>query len=448
MKKITLLLTAVLLSLGSFAQMAQVWGTVKSEGFDDKEIRLYEIQDGKIIEISKTKLAKDGSFGFMINPPYEGFYAIGWGEFVRGKFPIYLKKGDKAEVAIDNRIIDFIGTQTPENTVLSKWAKMTEIFRYHAFHSMQQHTEFFPVLTALAAEAEVFKKSIKTRNTAFNENMKVIVGYDLDLYALNFMALPRGVFLKKEELAPYYTSIVDANKFNSDRVLGMVNGDRLLELYTRFAIKGQPSLEQKIALFNNKSIKGACVLQDYRFMTSIKNYSDFQNFTNKYGEYFQSPYQKEVVDSLGVKLYNKETGPKPALDFSYPDKNGKMVSLSDFKGKVVVIDVWATWCAPCIQQFPYLHKMEEAFKGKDVAFLSVSIDYEKDKQKWVTMLKEKNLIGTQLFAGGWTKITKDYAITTIPRFMVIAKDGTMVSADAPRPSDPKLTQMVNEQLAK
>jgi len=56
--------------------------------------------------------------------------------------------------------------------------------------------------------------------------------------------------------------------------------------------------------------------------------------------------------------------------------------------------------------------------------------------------------GIQLFAGGWTKITKDYAIATIPRFMVFDKMGNVVSTDAPRPSDAKLKQMLEKELAK
>jgi len=446
MKKIIFVLTGLLFSLCASAQMTQIWGTVKSEGFNDKDITLYEIKDGETKEITKTNLADDGSFGFMFNPAQEGFYAIGWEEFVRGKFPVYLKKGDKAEVAINNRIIDFIGKQSPENAVLYKWAKMTESIRYNSFHSMQQHTEFFPALAELATKAGIFKKTIQTKNPLFNESMRQVVGYDLDLYALNFLALPRGVFLKKEDLSPFYKTIVDPKKFNTDGVLGMLNGKRFLDLYGNFAMPGRVPIDQKITIFNNDAIKGACVLGDSQSIRGLNNYAAYQNFMDKYSKYFQNPYQKSTVEDLGLKLYNKETGPKPALNFTYPDQNGKMVSLTDFKGKVVVVDVWATWCAPCKQQIPYLKKMEEAFKGKDVVFMSVSVDYEKDKKAWLQMLKDLDLHGVQLFASGWSKIAKDYAISSIPRFMVFDKKGNVVSVDAPRPSDPKLTEMVNKEL--
>ncbi|MBB2151379.1 TlpA family protein disulfide reductase [Pedobacter gandavensis] len=448
MKKITLIITGLLFSLCSSAQMAQIWGTVKSDGFDDKDITLYAIKNGETEEITKTRLAKDGSFGFLFNPEKEGMYAIGWGEFIRGKYPVYLKKGDKAQVAINTRTFDFIGQQTPENTVLYKWVKMSESMRYNAFHSMQPPKEFFPTLEVLATKAEAFKKTIQTKNPVFNKSMKAIVGYDLDLYALNFMVVPRGVFLTKEQLSPYYSTIVSPTKFQSLEVLGMLHGKRFLELYANFAIPGRGTTDQKLLAFNNDAVKGAYVLNDVNGMSGIKNYTAYQNFMNKYGQYFSTADQKLMVEELGTKLYSMEKGPKPAINFTYPDQNGKVVSLSDFKGKVVIVDVWATWCAPCKQQIPYLKKMEEEFKGKDVAFISVTVDYEKDKQKWLDMIKEMNLGGTQMFAAGWSKITKDYAISSVPRFMMFDKKGNVVSVDAPRPSNPKLKEMLEKELLK
>ena len=61
---------------------------------------------------------------------------------------------------------------------------------------------------------------------------------------------------------------------------------------------------------------------------------------------------------MAANLYKAEEGMR-AADFTYPDKDGKMVSLSDFKGKVVLVDVWATWCSPCRKELPYLKKLEE-----------------------------------------------------------------------------------------
>lgn len=75
----------------------------------------------------------------------------------------------------------------------------------------------------------------------------------------------------------------------------------------------------------------------------------------------------------------------------------------------------------------------------------VSVDESKDKQKWLDFIKTEGLKGVQLLAGGWSKITKDYKITGIPRFMVFDKKGNIVSVDAPRPSSPELKKMLENE---
>ena len=117
-----------------------------------------------------------------------------------------------------------------------------------------------------------------------------------------------------------------------------------------------------------------------------------------------------------------------------------MVSLSDFHGKVVVVDVWATWCGPCRKEVPYLVKLEK--EGKDVVFIGVSVDEKKDHQKWLDVLDQEGLAGVQLFAGGWGQIVKDYKIKGIPRFMVFDQEGKVVTINAPRPSDLDLKKLL------
>ena len=64
-------------------------------------------------------------------------------------------------------------------------------------------------------------------------------------------------------------------------------------------------------------------------------------------------------------------------DFEYEDKDGKIYSLKDFRGKYVLIDFWATYCAPCKKEIPYLEKIQEKFKKKNIFFVSIAIDLNK-----------------------------------------------------------------------
>jgi thiol-disulfide isomerase/thioredoxin len=132
--------------------------------------------------------------------------------------------------------------------------------------------------------------------------------------------------------------------------------------------------------------------------------------------------------------------------FSYPDINGKNISLASLKGKYVYIDVWATWCGPCKVQIPYLKEIEEKYKGKDIAFVGLSIDTQENKKKWEKMVEERGLGGYQVLADSDWKSTfiKEYYITGIPRFILIDPEGNIVSADAPRPSEPALLKLFDD----
>jgi thiol-disulfide isomerase/thioredoxin len=152
----------------------------------------------------------------------------------------------------------------------------------------------------------------------------------------------------------------------------------------------------------------------------------------------QSMYQ----ENLAIKKLNGN----PSPSFTYENHKGGETSLGDLKGKYVYIDVWATWCAPCRAEIPFLQKIEEKYHGKNIAFVSISIDKLKDKDKWRAMVDDKNLGGIQLFADNdWnSQFVKDFSINGIPRFILIGPDGNVVNANADRPSSKELDNVLSE----
>jgi len=159
----------------------------------------------------------------------------------------------------------------------------------------------------------------------------------------------------------------------------------------------------------------------------------------KFLDYYNNGYVAQA--EYANKIKKGEDSPK----FNYPDTNGKNVSLDDLKGKYVYVDVWATWCGPCKREIPSLKKLDEEFKGKDIAIVSMSIDKMEDKDKWLKMVKDENLGGIQIMADkDWNSdFVKAYNIRGIPRFILIDKEGKILNDNAPRPSNPELKKLFN-----
>lgn len=188
-------------------------------------------------------------------------------------------------------------------------------------------------------------------------------------------------------------------------------------------------------------------------MITEKKELDFSRLDNSNldPEFIEMQKKNIEMSTKGLEQYyqqsleNKKLNNSKAPSFEYVNSNGTKTKLSDFKGKYVYIDVWATWCGPCRAEIPSLQKVEEKFKDKKIAFVSISVDVDKDFEKWKAFVKEKNLGGTQVFADkNWASdFIKSFNINSIPRFILIDPSGNVVDADAQRPSSPKLTEQLD-----
>jgi peroxiredoxin len=119
---------------------------------------------------------------------------------------------------------------------------------------------------------------------------------------------------------------------------------------------------------------------------------------------------------------------KPAPDFSQPDVNGKMVSLKNFNGKYVLLDFWASWCKPCRLDAPEMKAVYEKVKGKNISFVSISLD--KEKGKWVQALAEENMGWQQLsdLKGDQNDASVAFKIKAIPAKFLIDPNGIIIGA--------------------
>ncbi|MEA2625503.1 MAG: hypothetical protein QOD06_1548 [Candidatus Binatota bacterium] len=115
--------------------------------------------------------------------------------------------------------------------------------------------------------------------------------------------------------------------------------------------------------------------------------------------------------------------PLTAPEFMLSDLSGKVVRLSDLRGKVVLLNVWTTWCPPCVQEMPTLEELGHAMRGKDFVLLAVSQDEQPDAVRpWV----DKNGLDLAVLLDPRGAVGHDYGVTGYPETFVIDRQGRIV----------------------
>ena len=160
-----------------------------------------------------------------------------------------------------------------------------------------------------------------------------------------------------------------------------------------------------------------------------------------YFNYLESNYEK--MHEMATKFAAGAPSPKFV---NYENFNGGSNSLDDFKGKFVYLDIWATWCAPCKAEIPYLKTLEKEFHDRNIEFISISVDRPQAYDTWRKMVEDEALTGVQLFADNnfESEFIQAYGINAIPRFILIDPEGNIVNANAKRPSDPTIKSYFEE----
>ena len=152
---------------------------------------------------------------------------------------------------------------------------------------------------------------------------------------------------------------------------------------------------------------------------------------NLYKDLSDQIKKTDLGKELGTKLSSttKTSIGAVAPDFTQNDTKGKPVKLSDFRGKYVLIDFWASWCAPCRQENPNVVKAYAQFKGKNFEILGISLDNPNARTAWINAIEKDKLTWTQVSdLQGWkNQVARLYGVESIPQNFLIDPKGVIVA---------------------
>lgn len=418
-----------------------------------KEVTLYNVEEGKPVVAATAKVNSLGEFGFMTPVSAAGFYYVDYGQFKSRNqlIRLYLEPKLDINLVINKENYVLSGKNIGQNALVQKANEIyNEFAPFSRLATNLTYVDFYPWIDKGVAKAEEFSKSIKTKDANFNKLLKLAVATDVEELSYTFFRMPRSAFPDKDDRPAVIKTWQTDKKFTDPDLLKLQNGVSLMSNYFFYVTMNSGDAPKRLDLNEAVTHITDSALKDVYLRdavaTSRMKIEEYEKIAPSIKPLMVSDASKAFLLEY-EKVLHKNVGQK-GLDFTYKDINDKPVSFSDFKGKFVYIDLWATWCGPCKAEIPHMKKIEEDYHGKNIVFVSLSLDKSKDAQKWKDYVTKEQLKGIQLMADKdfGSDVAKNYDVNAIPRFLLFDTKGNIINADALRPSNPELRAQLDKLL--
>ncbi len=374
------------------------------------------------------------------------------GELTYGdkRVDVYLAPGEDLKISFNGRnffnTLTYAGSGAPQNQYLA------DKKAYFTVMEANLHTK---IEYASAAEFSAFLASAYQKmldwheaydKNGFSEEFRRYAKAEIDYwYAYNMLNYPIEHPLYKDEPSPM---AVDAGYYDFlERFPASVDGILHSKYYIYFL---QLFMDYQKALAENAGLSDFDLVDNYLtgeaayyYKTKLLSMYCKRGQAVEYGQTIKDfiatcPY--DVFNDVLKTVYNEKIGlhaGQQAPDFVLTDIHGNQIKLSDYRGKVVYLDFWATYCAPCLRNMPYSEEVRAKYAGQDVEFLYISLD--KTKEGWKRFVKKKGYTGIHLFGKSddvkQENIEKVFEVKGLPTYILIDKQGKIAYMPALNPYD-------------
>lgn len=456
-----------------FSNTAIVKGTIKDTAFTS--VILTPSLNTKIIDLKKEFHPKNGVFQFEIDVTQPSLYRLNY----RDQYlSLYITPNSTIELNLDRTLqektTEFKGSHLKENDYLNSKtnASLTskeqrELYKSIAIKSSPEEYKTF-IDQQLDSKKEAFNKTADSNqfNQDFSKlyinNYLISNSYQLKFLYPKFLKLNSdSFFINNSSYLEFFNTIPKTKEFlNCPAYLEtQILYLKTITEITDFKNMAEDSIDEiqfYKTLVKNATKINSSELRTLMIESLIGEYiayyglpTDIKEEIRDYVASITDTYKSDMVKKKLLALAAYDSG-KSAPLFSFTDNSGNIRQLKEFVGKVVYMDIWASWCGPCKAEIPHSKELVELYKNrKDIVFLYISIDDV--KTNWEKSLIEHKLyMGVQGIAypnGFNSDFAKKYQVQAIPHYVLIDKSGNLIAAKANRPSQKeKIISLLNKAL--
>ncbi|WP_086029986.1 TlpA family protein disulfide reductase [Tenacibaculum holothuriorum] len=417
------------------------------ENFKKRDVTLQGFRFKKKIKFDR----KTKSFRDTVKIPYSGYYTLVLDKNKRRVLNLFLNKTDDTGLILDFKKPELINYEGKTAAINSYFIKKTKkfgeiignannLFSKEEGDFLDTMDEYKDALSDLSVEsnlpADFMKREVKNIDYEYLRNLNNYQNYHRILTG-------NDEFVVSEN----FPNVVEQIDFNS--------AQDYVDSYSYRTLLGE-IIDQKARKENDegdnfyltvletihKEVNDTLVKNDMLYLNPYKNGITYVDNLKEYYKKFMAystneSHKKEITKTYNSMKLTAKGQPSPKFK-NYENYNGGTTSLDDLlgKGKYLYVDVWATWCAFCKKEIPLLKRLEDQYHGKNIEFVSISVDKKNVYDKWKETIVEREMSGIQLLADKDFKsdFVSAYNISGLPRFILIDPDGNIVSPNAPSPS--------------